>query len=137
MPRSLKKDSSSEWAAPSFCIAKKNGTIRFLTDFCQLNKRMVRKPYPLPKISQVLKELEGMSYASSLDLSMGYYTIRLNPDASRICTIVTLWGKYKYLRLPMGIMSAPDIFQDKMRNICAQLDFVRVYIDDLLIITLL
>ena len=35
----------------------------------------------------------------------------------------------------MGIMSAPDIFQDKMSNLCAQLDFVRVYIDDLLVIT--
>ena len=66
---------------------------------------------------------------------MGYYTIRLNPDASRICTIITPWGKYQYLRLLMGIMSALDIFQDKTSSLCAQLDFVRDYIDDLLVIT--
>jgi hypothetical protein len=34
---------------------------------------------------------------------MGYYTIRLDPDASKICTIIFLWGKYSYKRLPMGI----------------------------------
>ena len=64
----------SEWAAPSFIQAKKNGTVRFLTDFRELNKRIVRKPFPLPKISTVLQELEGFTYATSLDLNMGYYT---------------------------------------------------------------
>jgi hypothetical protein len=34
---------------------------------------------------------------------MGYYTIRLDPDASKICTIIFPWGKYSYKRLPMGI----------------------------------
>ena len=83
---------SSEWAAPSFIQAKKNGTVRFLTDFRELNKRIVRKPFPLPKISTVLQELEGFTFATSLDLNMGYYTIRLDSDASRICTIFFLGG---------------------------------------------
>ena len=78
----------SEWAAPSFIQPKKNGTVRFLTDFRELNKRLVRKPFPLPKISTVLQELEGFTFATALDLNMGYYTIRLDPDASRICTII-------------------------------------------------
>ena len=30
----------------------------------------------------VLQEIEEFSYATALDLNMGYYTIRLNPDAS-------------------------------------------------------
>ena len=132
----LEKDSSSEWAAPSFTQPKKNpNELRFLSDFRQLNKCIIRKPYPLPKISEILKELTGLSYATALDLKMGYYTIRLNPDAQRICTIITPWGKYKYKRLPMGIMTAPDIFQNKMSDLMSHLEFVRVYLDDLLIIT--
>jgi hypothetical protein len=35
----------------------------------------------------VLQEIEGFSFATTLDLNMGYYTIRLDPDASKICTI--------------------------------------------------
>jgi hypothetical protein len=71
---------------------------------------LTRKPYPIPKESQMLQELEGFSYATSLDLNMGYYTIRLDPDAQKVCTIVTHFGKYKYLRFPMGISCSPGIF---------------------------
>eukprot|EP00804_Cyclotella_cryptica_P024717 CCRYP_001685-RA/>CCRYP_001685-RA protein AED:0.42 eAED:0.42 QI:0/0/0/1/0/0/2/0/344 len=82
---------------------KQDGTVRFLTDFREVNKRPVRKPFPLPKISTVLQELEGFTYATTLDLNMGYYTIRLDPDSSKICTLIFPWGKYSYLRLAMGI----------------------------------
>ena len=126
---------SSEWAAPSFIQPKKNGTVRFLTDFRELNKRLVRKPFPLPKISTVLQELEGFTFATALDLNMGYYTIRLDPDASRTCTIIFPWGKYSYKRLPMGVAGSPDIFQAKMSELMATLEFVRTYLDDLLCIT--
>ena len=87
----------SEWASPSFITPKKDGTVRFLTDFREVNKRIVRKPFPLPKISTVLQELEGFTYVTTLDLNMGYYTIRLDPDASKICTLIFPWGKYSYL----------------------------------------
>ena len=68
---------------------------------------------------------------------MGYYTIRLDPDASKICTIILPWGKYSYsyLRLPMGVAGSPDIFQAKMSELMGTLEFVRTYIDDLLCIT--
>jgi len=67
---------------------------------------------------------------------MGYYTIRLDPDSSEICTIIFPWGKYSYKRLPMGIAGSPDIFQEKMSDLMAVLDFVKTYLDDLLIISM-
>ena len=67
---------------------------------------------------------------------MGYYTIiRLDPDASKICTIIFPWGKYSYLRLPMGIVGSPDFFQAKMSKLMVALEFIRTYLDDLLSIT--
>ena len=89
----------------------------------------------MPKISTVLQELEGFTFATALDLNMGYYTIRLDPDASRICTIIFPWGKYSYKRLPMGVAGSPDIFQSKMSELMATLEFVRTYLDNLLCIT--
>eukprot|EP00957_Ditylum_brightwellii_P154856 11786146-Ditylum_brightwellii.AAC.1 len=53
-------------------------------------------------------------YTTALDLNMGYYTIRLDPNAQKICTIILPWGKYQYLRLPMGLSCAPDIFQENI-----------------------
>jgi hypothetical protein len=92
-------------------------------------------PFPLPKISTVLQELEGFTFTTALDLNMGYYTIRLDPDLSKICTIIFPWGKYSYLQLPMGVACAPDIFQAKISELMASVDLVRAYIDSLLCIT--
>jgi hypothetical protein len=61
--------------------------------------------------------MEGFTYTTALDLNMGYYTIRLDSDAQKICTIVLPWGKYSYLRLPMGISGSPDFFQEKMTDL--------------------
>ena len=92
----LERDHDSEWAAPTFIIPKKNGSVRFISDFRRLNTMLKRKPYPIPKIQDMLQKLEGFQYATSLDLNMGYYTIRLNPDAQKLCTVVVPWGKYKH-----------------------------------------
>ncbi len=83
----------------------------------------------------VLQEIEGFSYATALDLNMGYYTIRLDPDASKICTNIFSWGKYSYKILPMGIAGSPDIFQGKMSELMETLEYVRAYLDDLFCIS--
>ena len=131
----LRKVNRSEWAAPTFIIPKKDGSVRFISDFRELNKRIKRKPYPIPKIQDMLLKLEGFKYATSLDLNMGYYHIELSPHSKQLCTIVLPWGKYEYQRLPMGLCNSPDIFQEKMSTLMQDLEFVRAYIDDLLVIT--
>jgi hypothetical protein len=83
----------------------------------------------------VLQELEGFNLATALDLNMGYYTIRLDPDASKICTIIFPWEKYSYKRLPMGIAGSTDIFQGKMSELMESLEYVRAYLDDFLCIS--
>jgi hypothetical protein len=45
------------------------------------------------------------------------------------------WGKYEYCRLPMGLSVSPDIFQEKMSELMAGLEFACAYLDDLLIIS--
>ena len=40
----LKKVNRSEWAAPTFIIPKKDGTVRFISDLRELNKRIKRYP---------------------------------------------------------------------------------------------
>jgi hypothetical protein len=72
----------------------------------------------------VLQELERFTYATAIDLNMGYYTIRLDPDASKICTIIFPWGNYSYKRLPMGITGSPDIIQGKMSVLMESLEYV-------------
>jgi len=93
----MKRQSSSQWASPIFIIPKKDMMVRTITDFRELNKRIIRRPYPILKISTTLQELEGFTYAMALDLNMGYYTIRFDPKAVEMFTIIFPWGKYSYL----------------------------------------
>ena len=69
----LRKINHSEWACPMFTISKPDGSLRSLANLRKLNKRIRRHPYPIPKIEDMLLELEGFMFAMSLDLNMGYY----------------------------------------------------------------
>jgi hypothetical protein len=81
----LEEDCYSEWASPSFEIPKKNVTIRVVTDFRKLNLLLKRHPFSIPKIEDMIRSMEGFSFASALrsalDLNMGYYHIKLDADA--------------------------------------------------------
>ena len=90
----------SEWSAATFVVPKKTGDMRILTDFRELNKVMKQKPYLLPKISDLLQKLQRFKYVTAIDLSMGYYHVRLDKESSKLCTTILPWGKCRYLRLP-------------------------------------
>jgi hypothetical protein len=47
----------------SFITPKKDNTVCFISDFREVNKGPVRKPFPIPKISTLLQELEGFTFA--------------------------------------------------------------------------
>ena len=111
----LKEANDPKWGARSFDQPKaKTNCVRLLSDFRNLNRKLKRKTYPMPEIREMLLNLEGFQYATSLHLNMGYYHIRLSDQARNLCTIIPPWGKYQYKRLPMGVSNSPDIFQEKM-----------------------
>ena len=64
---------------------------------------------------------------------MGYYHIPLDEESCKLEATIFPWGKYVYKRLPMGVSSAPDIFQSIMMDLLGDLDYARAYIDDVLI----
>ena len=82
----IKKVNRSQWGAPTFIIPKKDSTVRFISDFIDLKKRILRQPYPIPKIQDLLLRLEG---GTTLDLNMRYYHIELSAKSKELCTIVT------------------------------------------------
>ena len=74
----IKKVNRYQWGAPTFLIPKKYSTVRFISDFREINKRILRQPYPIPKIQYLLMILEGFRYGTTLYLNMGYYHIEIS-----------------------------------------------------------
>jgi hypothetical protein len=79
---------ASEYQSPSFIIPKKNGTVRVVSDFRVLNSNLQRVSFPIPTIQVILTSLNGFTYATSIDLNMGYYAIHLTRRRLKSCTIV-------------------------------------------------
>lgn len=131
----LEPDKDSPWAAPAFVIPKKDGSVRFLSDCRRLNKWLERHYFPLTKIQDILRELPQPCFVTTLDLVMGYYSRELALQSRPFTAIVLPWGKYRYCRLPMGISTAPNEFHAVMTQLIGDLTFVRIYLDDVLILS--
>ena len=92
-------------------IPKKDGTIRFLIDFKVLNTFLKRKKHALLLIVNIMVCVKKFAYATTLYLSMGYYTIILSIISRMYCVIVLSWVLHEYIALPMGLTISLDVFQ--------------------------
>jgi hypothetical protein len=54
----------------------------------------------------------------------------LDKESQDLCTIFTQFGRYKYLRLPIGLKCSPDIAQAAMENVLSDIEDTDIYIDD-------
>ena len=86
----------SEYGTPVFIIPKKEGIVIFITDYHNLNHKLLRNNYLLPIIGDTMYQLEGFQYSMEIDLNMGYYTIHIFPGSRELMTIVTEFGKFIY-----------------------------------------
>ena len=57
--------------------------------------------------------------------------IQLDKEKKKICTAVLLWGN-THLKMPMGIACTPDMFQSIMTEVLGNLDYIQIYIDNIL-----
>jgi hypothetical protein len=112
----LSPQQESEWASPSFITPKKDGRVYWISNLCRQNKVNRCKQYLLPIIADILCKRYGYEFFIKLNVSMQYYKFELDKESQNLCTIITPFGKYKYLRLPMGLNCPPDIAQAIMDN---------------------
>jgi hypothetical protein len=61
---------------------------------------------------------------------MQYYTFELDKGSQHLCTNITQFGKYKYLKLLMQLKCSPDIAQAAMENVLSDIKDADIYIDD-------
>jgi len=91
--------------------------------------------FPLPKIDDLIKEFHGKKFYSALDIKSGYFHIKVAKDSRHYLAFMTKKGLYEWNVMPFGPTNAPSVFQRAMRIIFQGLDFVKIYLDDVLILS--
>lgn len=105
-----------------------------LHEFCKANAQIKRKPFSPPRIQDTIHKITKIDWATCVDLNMTFYGMKLSKRARKIGTIVTLWGLYEYLSMPMGIIMTIDVFQTRLAWLFTHISHVLLYIDNITII---
>lgn len=123
----------TEWVNPIILVRKPDKSIRICLDPRNLNKAILREHYEMPSFDEITAKFKGAKIFSTLDANMGFYMVKLDEDSSKLTTFITPFGRYRFLRLPFGISSAPEIFQKVMNEIFGDIEGVAIFVDDLVI----
>ena len=100
----VKHTEPSDWVNSMVAVVKPN-KIRICIDPRDFNEAIRREHFPMTTIE----------------------------ESSKLCAFNTPCGRYRFTRLPFGIKSAPEVFQNCMYDLFADLEGVKVIVDDLLI----
>ena len=123
----------SEWCNSFVLVRKPNGTLRICLDPTKLNQQIIRPVHPIKKLDDVLPKLHGARYFSLLDAKCGYWILSLTEQSSYYTTFSTMFGRYRWLKLPFGLSCAGDLFQAHLDKIFSDLPGLCSIADDMLI----
>ena len=124
----------TDWCAGIVVVPKKTGAVRICVDLTKLNESVRREKFILPSVEETLGMLAGARIFSKLDANMGFWQIPLTDDSVKLTTFITPFGRFFFKRLPFGIASAPEHFQNRMvTEVTEGLEGVVCHIDDVLV----
>ncbi|KAL2235745.1 UNVERIFIED_CONTAM: Transposon Ty3-G Gag-Pol polyprotein, partial [Sesamum indicum] len=129
------RPSTSLSGAAVLFVEKKDGSIRLCVDYRQLNRVKVKNKYPLPRIDDLLDQINGATTFSKNDLRSSYWQLRIAENDIPKTAFRTRYGHYEFLVMPFGLTNAPAAFMPLMNCTFQEyLDrFVIIFIDDILV----
>lgn len=122
----------TEWVS-SMVVSCKKDKIRICIDPKDLNAVIKREHHPMKTIDEVITSIPGAKVFTVLDAKNGFLQIKLDQKSSYLTTFNTPIGRYRWLRLPFGIKSAPEIYQRIMDQMLEGVEGAFAIIDDILI----
>ncbi|XP_064629350.1 uncharacterized protein K02A2.6-like [Lineus longissimus] len=129
-----KVEEPTEWVNSFVIVDKGHGKgLRICLDPRDLNEAIKREHYYTRTIDDIAPKLAGATHFSVVDARSGYWMVRLDEQSSLLTTFSTPFGRYRYKRLPFGLIVSQDIFQRKMDEPFGDLAGVTGIADDIFV----
>ncbi|XP_059087688.1 uncharacterized protein LOC131884068 [Tigriopus californicus] len=104
-------DIPTPWCHPLVVVPKPDGSLRLCVDLTRLNTEVVRSIHPIKTPAEAICGFKPRDkYFIKLDLVKGYWQMPLAKESQELTTFITPFGKYRFLRSPMGFISTGDSF---------------------------
>ena len=100
----------TDWISSLVVTTKKSNELHICIDPKDLNKGLKRAKYTMPTLDEVLPRLANAK-VFVLDAKYGFYNVKLVEASSFLTTFNTPFGRFRWLRMPQGISSAPEEYQ--------------------------
>ena len=126
-------DDVTPWVHPMVAVLRKDKDVRICVDLSHLNSQVQRCSHPFVTSQDVLRRIPpGTKYLTKMDAIAGYHQIPLDEAAQSLTCFITPWGKYKFLRSPMGFIGSGDAFCRYGDRVIEGVDNCGKVVDDLL-----
>merc|ERR1711923_373318 len=128
----------SPWGSPLVPVAKKDGETRWAVDFRALNAVTIADSFPVPSMNEVLMDLAGAEYFSSLDAAQAFHNIPVKKESQALTAFITAFGTFQFQRMPFGLKNAGAMYCRLVKQLLDQLKLegrVSAYLDDILVHT--
>ena len=131
----LTEPSISPYSSPIVLVPKKDGSVRFCIDFRKLNKVTEFDAEPMPNMEEIINRMSGHKYFTKMDLSKGYWQVRLTERSKPLTAFETPRGLFQFRNMPFGLVNSGATFCRLMRIILSNFPNVDSFVDDMWIFT--
>ncbi len=107
-----KVDEPTDWCAGMVVVPKQDGKVCICVDLTKLNESVRRERHILPSVDHTLAQLRGAKVFTKLDANSGFWQIELSKESTLLTTFITPFGRFCFNRLPFGITSVPEYFEN-------------------------
>lgn len=131
------KPSYSAYSSPITLAYKRDeqAKTRLCVDYRKINNITKNDSEPIPRIDAVLDQLVNARVFSKLDLTSGYWHIKLHEEDTEKLAFTSNYGLFEWTRMPFGYKNAPGSFNRAIRRILNKhkVQYAINYFDDIVI----
>ena len=107
--------SNSPYASPVVMVKISDGSYRFCCDFRKLNSVTIFDADPFGNPDAIVAKLTRGKFFSKIDLSKGYWQIRMKESSKLLTAFVTSEGFFAFKKMPFGLVNSGATFCRMMR----------------------